>query len=87
MWSCDFLTQYTALFTVVHVFVVMEIASRRIVHVNVTTSPTLPWVKQQIRDATAWGETPRFLVHDPTAWPRSGQMGSEPQASAKHGTP
>ena len=49
---------------VVYVFVVMEIASRRIVHVNVTTSPTLPWVKQQFRDATPWGITPRFLVHD-----------------------
>ena len=64
MWSCDFLTQYTALFTVVHVFVVMEIASRRIVHANVTTSPTLPWVKQQSREATAWGNKPRFLIHD-----------------------
>ena len=64
IWACDFLTQYTALFDVVHVFVVMEIASRRIVHMNVTTSPTLPWVKQQIREATAWGQTARFLIHD-----------------------
>jgi len=64
MWSCDFLTQYTALFTVVYVFVVMEISSRRIVHTGVTTAPTLPWVKQQLREATAWGETPRLLIHD-----------------------
>ena len=64
MWSCDFFVQHTALFAVVYVFVVMEIASRRIVHANVTTAPTLPWVKQQIREATAWGLTSRFLVHD-----------------------
>ncbi|MBU1700481.1 MAG: hypothetical protein KJ927_08980 [Candidatus Eisenbacteria bacterium] len=64
LWSCDFLTQYTALFAVAYVFVIMEIESRRIVHVNVTTNPTLIWVKQQIRDATGWGRTPRFLVHD-----------------------
>ncbi len=64
MWSCDFLTQYTALFTVVYVFVIMEIESRRIVHAGVTTAPTLPWVKQQLREATAWDETPRFLIHD-----------------------
>ena len=64
MWSCDFLTQYTALFSVAYVFVVMEIGSRRIVHCGVTSSPTLPWVKQQLREATPWGETPRFLVHD-----------------------
>jgi hypothetical protein len=64
VWACDFLTQYTAFFAVAYVFVVMEIGSRRIVHVNVTTNPTLAWVKQQIREATAWDQTPRFLVHD-----------------------
>ena len=42
----------------------MEIGSRRIVHVNVTSNPTWPWVKQQIREATASGEEPRFLIHD-----------------------
>ncbi len=64
LWTCDFLIQYTALFSVVYVFVMMEIESRRIVHTNVTTNPTLPWVKQQIREATAEDGTPRFLVHD-----------------------
>jgi putative transposase len=64
IWACDFLTQYTALFAVVYIFVVMEIGSRRIVHVNVTTNPTLSWVKQQIRDASAWNPGPRFLIHD-----------------------
>ncbi|MEE8409332.1 MAG: integrase core domain-containing protein [Myxococcota bacterium] len=42
----------------------MEIESRRIVHWGVTTSPTLQWVKHQLREATPWGETPRFLIHD-----------------------
>jgi hypothetical protein len=46
------------------VFVIMEVGSRRIIHFNVTSNPTLPWVKQQIRKATAWSQTPRFLVHD-----------------------
>ncbi|MCK4415303.1 MAG: integrase core domain-containing protein [Candidatus Eisenbacteria sp.] len=64
VWACDFLTQYTALFSVVYIFVIMEIGSRRIVHVNVTTSPTLAWVKQQIREATPDDQSPRFLVHD-----------------------
>jgi hypothetical protein len=64
VWACDFLTQYTAFFAVAYVFVIIEVGSRRIVQVNVTTNPTLPWVKQQIREATAWGQTPRFLVHD-----------------------
>lgn len=64
IWACDFLTQCTALFAVAYVFVIMEVGSRRIVHVNVTSNPTLPWVKQQLREATAWDETPRFLIHD-----------------------
>jgi hypothetical protein len=64
VWACDFLTQYTAFFAVVYVFVITEVGSRRIVHAHVTTNPTLSWVKQQIREATAWGQAPRFLVHD-----------------------
>jgi transposase InsO family protein len=64
LWACDFLTQYTAFLNIAYVFIVMEIGSRRIVHWGVTTSPTLPWVKQQLREATPWGETPRFLIHD-----------------------
>ena len=56
IFAVDFLTQPTALFTVVYIFVVMEIASRRIVLINATTSPGLAWVKQQIRQATAWGK-------------------------------
>ena len=64
MFAVDFLTQHTALFTTVYIFVVMEIVSRRIVLINVTTSPGLEWVKQQLRQATAWCQPPRFLVHD-----------------------
>ena len=64
VFAVDFLTQYTAFFTVAYVFVVMEIATRRIVLINVTTSRGLAWVKQHIRQATAWGKAPRFLLHD-----------------------
>ena len=64
IYSCDLLTQYTALFTVVYIFVVMEIASRRIVLINVTNSPSLAWVEQQVREVTAWGKAPRFWLHD-----------------------
>jgi len=57
------LAQYTALFAVVYIFVVIEVGSRRIVHVNTTTSPTLAWIKPQIREPPAEDRTPRFLVH------------------------
>jgi putative transposase len=48
----------------VYIFVVMPVASRRIVLINATTSPGLDWVKQQIRQATEWARCPRFLLHD-----------------------
>jgi putative transposase len=64
IFAVDFLTQYTAVFTIVYIFVVMEIATRRIVLINVTTSPGLAWVQPQIRQATAWARSPRLLIHD-----------------------
>jgi transposase InsO family protein len=64
LFACDFMTQHTALFTTVYVFVVMEISTRRIVHCNVTESPALDWVKIQIRDIAAFDRKPRFLLHD-----------------------
>ena len=83
LWACDFLTQHTAFFRVVYIFVVMEIGSRRIVHWDVTTSPTLPWVKQVLREATPWGEAPRFLVHDNDGI--FGQFGHRPTVIKSNG--
>ena len=47
-----------------YVLVLMGLRSRRVVHVGVTASPILAWVKQRIREATPFGSVPRFLVHD-----------------------
>jgi putative transposase len=32
--------------------------------VNVTRSPTDPWVAQQLREATPYGQTPNYLIRD-----------------------
>jgi putative transposase len=64
IFTMDFTTHYLWDYTVLYILVVMELERRRVVHVAVTSSPTLPWVKQQIREATPWGECPRFLLHD-----------------------
>ena len=63
IWACDFCVQYTVKFTALYIFVVMELGSRQVVHVNVTEHPTLAWVKQQLRDAT-FEDEPKFLIHD-----------------------
>ena len=64
IWACDFLVQYTARFTGVYIFVIVELGSRRIVWLNATESPSLAWVQSQIRQACPEDCAPRFLIHD-----------------------
>ena len=63
IWMCDFCVQHTVRFTALYIFVIMELGSRKVVHINVTEHPTLAWVKRQVRDAT-FDEEPKFLIHD-----------------------
>src|SRR3989442_2823434 len=63
-WACDFLQLTDLLFRPVFAFFIVELGSRRVVHVGVTSSPTDAWVAQQLREATPEGVGPRFLVHD-----------------------
>ena len=49
--ACDFCVVVTATFRILYVFVVIEHASRRLLHVNVTAHPTAQWTIQQFREA------------------------------------
>ncbi|HEY5870872.1 MAG TPA: integrase core domain-containing protein [Candidatus Tectomicrobia bacterium] len=62
--ACDFCVVVTATFRLLYVFVVMDHATRRILHTNVTTRPTAPWTLQQLREAIPADHGYRFLVHD-----------------------
>jgi hypothetical protein len=64
IWACDFPPLTELLFRPVFAFFVIELGSRRVVHVGVTRAPTDAWVAQQLREATPDGVGPRFLVHD-----------------------
>ena len=64
IWACDFLQLHDALFRPLFAFFITELGSRRIVHVGVTRSPTDDWVAQQLREATPFGDTPKFLIRD-----------------------
>jgi putative transposase len=64
IWACDFLPVTDALFRPLHAFVVIALGSRRVVHVGVTRHPTDTWVAQQLREATPFGEQPRYLIRD-----------------------
>jgi putative transposase len=64
IWACDFLQVTDLLFRPLFAFFMVELASRRVVHVGVTRHPTDTWVAQQLREATPDGERPRFLLRD-----------------------
>jgi transposase InsO family protein len=62
--ACDFCVVVTVTFRLLYVFVVMEHATRRILHVNVTAYPTAAWTLQQLREAIPADHTYRLLIHD-----------------------
>lgn len=43
---------------------IIELESRRIIHVSVTRNPTDFWLAQQLREATPFGQAPCYLIHD-----------------------
>jgi transposase InsO family protein len=64
IWACDFLQVYDLFFRSLFVFVLIELGSRRVAHIAITTHPTDGWVAQQLREATPWGKGPKYLIHD-----------------------
>jgi transposase InsO family protein len=64
IWACDFLAVADLLFRPLYAFFVIELASRRVVHVGVTRHPTDAWVAQQVREATPFGQHPKHLIRD-----------------------
>jgi putative transposase len=64
VWACDFLQLTDLFFRPLFAFFIIEIKSRKVMHVNATRSPTDPWVAQQLREATPYGQTPTYLIRD-----------------------
>ena len=64
VWACDFLQVTDLFFRSLFAFFIIELKSRRVIHVNETRSPTDLWVAQQLREATPYGERPTYLIRD-----------------------
>jgi putative transposase len=64
IWACDFLQVVDLGFRSLFAFFIVELGSRRVVHVGVTRHATDAWVAQQLREATPFGAAPRFLIRD-----------------------
>jgi putative transposase len=64
IWACDFLPVTDLFFHSLFAFFIVELHSRRVIHVGVTRSPTDTWTAQQLREATAYGVGPKYLICD-----------------------
>ena len=78
IWACDFVQTYDLFFRTMYVFFMVDLGSRRVVHFGVTRSPSDAWVTQQLREATPFGEGPRFLICD-----NDGKFGDQFEPVAK----
>lgn len=63
-WAMDFFTVYTVSFRILYVFLILEHGRRIVRHFAVTETPHMEWVVQQLRNATPFGEQPRYLFRD-----------------------
>jgi putative transposase len=70
--AVDFAIVPTIKGTVLFVFIVLSLARRRILHVNVTAHPTAAWTAQQMVEALPWTTNDRYVVRD-----RDGIYGEE----------
>ena len=64
VWACDFLQVTDLFFRPLFAFFIIELKSRKVIHVAVTRSPTDSWVAQQLREATPYEQAPKYLIRD-----------------------
>ena len=64
IWACDFLQVTDLFFRPLFAFFLIELKSRKVIHVGVTRSPSNSWVAQQLREATPYGQAPKYLIRD-----------------------
>src|SRR5215475_7809324 len=51
-------------FNLLYVLVIVRLARRELVWINVTAHPTAEWIARQITEAFPWDEAPGYLIHD-----------------------
>src|SRR5713101_8805502 len=64
IWACDFIQVTDLFFRPLFAFFVIELKSRKVIHVGVTRSPTDAWVAQHLREATPYRQSPKYLIRD-----------------------
>ena len=51
-------------FDLLYAFIIVRLARRDLVWINVTPHPTADWIARQITEAFPWNEAPRYLIRD-----------------------
>ena len=62
--AMDLFVVPTITFFQLYVLVIVRVARRQLIWVNVTAHPTADWIAQQITEAFPWDEVPRYLIRD-----------------------
>jgi transposase InsO family protein len=62
--AMDLFVAPTLGFDLLYAFVIVRLARRDLVWINVTPHPTADWIARQITEAFPWNEAPRYLIRD-----------------------
>jgi hypothetical protein len=62
--AMDLFVVPTVSFNLLHGLIIVRLARRELVWINVTAHPTAEWIAQQITEAFPWNEAPRCLIRD-----------------------
>jgi hypothetical protein len=65
--AMDLFVVPTVSFKLLYGLVIVRLAWRELVWINVTANPTAEWIAQQITEAFPWNEAPRYLIRDQDA--------------------
>jgi hypothetical protein len=64
MAAMDLFVVPTISFNLLYVLVIVRLARRKLIWLNVTAHLTAGWIAQQITEAFPWNESPRYLIRD-----------------------
>jgi transposase InsO family protein len=62
--AMDLFVAPTIGFDLLYAFIIVRLARRDLVWINVTSHPTAEWIARQITEAFPWNEAPRYLIRD-----------------------
>jgi putative transposase len=62
--AVDFFAVPTATFRVLYIFIILAHERRKVLHFNITHSPSAAWTAQQLSEAFPYSNPPRYLLRD-----------------------